>query len=346
MTRALPQTTSTQTSTSLLAYPIVIVDDLPANRTLLERLLEKAGYEHIYSYPSAVAMLADLTADQVSPGLILMDILMPDLNGIEALRQMQQDERLRDIPVIMVTAHKEDVYLSEAFAEGAMDFIHKPINRTELLARVHATLRLKQEMDLRKARERELLTAKQKLEKANQELKRLAIEDGLTGLANRRHFQEQLEKEWRRHLREERPLGLIMLDVDYFKRYNDTYGHQKGDQCLQIIASVLKAVAHRPGDVAARYGGEEFALLLPNTEPQGVHYLARLINKRVIQKQIPHKASEVADVVTVSVGGTVSFWNEQHSVENFVRTADEALYQAKKNGRNQVTFLPLESPSI
>ncbi len=327
----------------LLTYPIVIVDDLPANRTLLQRLLEKAGYEQIHIYPSAVAMLAELPNHPVQPGLILMDILMPDLNGIEALRQIQQDDRLRDVPVIMVTAHKEDEYLSEAFAQGAMDFIHKPINRTELLARVHATLRLKQEMDLRKAREQELLQAKEALEKANRELQRLATKDGLTDLANRRYFQEQLEKEWRRHLREERPLGLIMLDVDYFKRFNDTYGHQQGDQCLQAVAEVLKAVAHRPADLPARYGGEEFALLLPNTEPQGVQYLANLIRKRVQARGIPHQASEVADVVTVSVGCTVSLWNDNFQADDLIRIADEALYQAKEQGRNQVVYQPFPS---
>ncbi len=323
-------------------YPIVIVDDLAANRLLLNKLLSKAGYRQLHLFSSALDMLEALNHHKINPGLILLDILMQEMDGIEALHHLQKSGRFQDIPVIMVTAHQEDHYLSKAFEIGAVDYIRKPINRTELLARVHSTLRLKHEMDLRKAREIELLKAKEELERVNKELARLAIEDGLTGLANRRHFEEVLQREWRRHLREETPLGLIILDVDYFKRYNDTYGHRKGDECLQKVAQILKTVAHRPADLAARYGGEEFALILPNTEMPGVKYLAKLINKRVVELQIPHETSEVSSVVTVSVGCSVSFWNNDASPEALIQKADQALYQSKANGRNQFTYLPLK----
>jgi len=324
------------------AYPVYIVDDLPANRLLLKKLLSKEGYAAIHLFPSASPMLEALNTSDNLPGLILLDIMMPDMNGIEVLQYLQENERFRDIPVIMVTAHQEDRYLSEAFENGAVDYIRKPVNRTELLARVHAALRLKQEMDIRKARELELLKTKEELEEANRELRRLAIEDGLTGLANRRYFEEILEKEWRRHQREDTPLGLILLDVDYFKRYNDTYGHQQGDVCLQKVASVLKTIAHRPADLAARYGGEEFALILPNTEVPGVEYLAKLINRRVEALQIPHSVSDVAPVVTVSVGCSVSFQSSAPNMEALIKQADAALYQAKENGRNQYRYLPLQ----
>ena len=324
------------------AYPVYIVDDLPANRLLLKKLLSKEGYAAIHLFPSASPMLEALNTSDNLPGLILLDLMIPDMNGIEVLQYLQENERYQDIPVIMVTAHQEDRYLSEAFENGAVDYIRKPINRTELLARVHAALRLKQEMDIRKARELELLKTKEELEEANQELRRLAREDGLTGLANRRYFEEILEKEWRRHQREDTPLGLILLDVDYFKRYNDTYGHQQGDVCLQKVASVLKTIAHRPADLAARYGGEEFALILPNTEVPGVEYLAKLINRRVEALQIPHSVSDVASVVTVSVGCSVSFQSSAPHMEALIKQADAALYQAKENGRNQYRYLPLQ----
>lgn len=324
------------------AYPVYIVDDLPANRLLLKKLLAKEGYGALHLFASASPMLEALNTSDNLPGLILLDIMMPDMNGIEVLQYLQENECFRDIPVIMVTAHQEDRYLSEAFEKGAVDYIRKPVNRTELLARVHAALRLKQEMDIRKARELELLKTKEELEEANRELRRLAREDGLTGLANRRYFEEILEKEWRRHQREDTPLGLILLDVDFFKRYNDTYGHQQGDVCLQKVASVLKTIAHRPADLAARYGGEEFALILPNTEVPGVEYLAKLINRRVEALQIPHSASDVASVVTVSVGCSVSFQSSAPNMEALIKQADAALYQAKENGRNQYHYLPLQ----
>jgi len=324
------------------AYPVFVVDDLSANRLLLKKLLAKEGYASIHLFSSATPMLEALNRTDELPGLILLDIMMPDINGIEVLQYLKTNEQYRDIPVIMVTAHQEDQYLSKAFEVGAVDYIRKPINRTELLARVHAALRLKQEMDIRKARELELLSIKKELEEANRELHRLAREDGLTGLANRRYFEEILEKEWRRHQREETPLGLILLDVDYFKRYNDTYGHQQGDVCLQKVASVLKAIAHRPADLAARYGGEEFALILPNTEIPGVKYLAKLINRRVAALKIPHSASDVASVVTVSIGCSVSFQSSASSMEALIKQADAALYQAKENGRNQYHYLPLQ----
>ena len=143
-------------------------------------------------------------------------------------------------------------------------------------------------------------------------------------------------------MRDEWPLGLILLDGDYFKLYNDTYGHQKGDWCLQQVASVLKKVAHRAGDLPARYGGEEFALILPNTELQGIEYLARLINKFVQELNIPHQASKVASIVTVSVGYSVSFWDSRFTAEDLIHAADAALYQAKAQGRNQTQYRSLE----
>ena len=174
------------------------------------------------------------------------------------------------------------------------------------------------------------------LQTANQKLQQLAILDGLTGIANRRYFDLVLNKEWQRLAREQQPLSLILCDIDYFKAYNDTYGHRQGDRCLQKIAKILRKAARRPADLAARYGGEEFAIILPNTNSHGALFIAQKIMSRLTKAQIPHNKSGVSNFVTLSIGVTTKTPRPKQSVVNIIDIADRLLYKAKKTGRNRL----------
>ena len=170
-------------------------------------------------------------------------------------------------------------------------------------------------------------------------LERLATLDGLTGIANRRHFDERLQNEWSRASRANAPLSLIMADVDYFKRYNDTYGHQQGDECLKAVSAVLQRLAVRVSDLAARYGGEEFAVILPNTDLKGACEVAERIRAEVEAAALPHGGNEVAPCVTLSLGVATLFPDAEGQSKTLVSQADQALYQAKKEGRNRVGWI-------
>jgi len=181
-----------------------------------------------------------------------------------------------------------------------------------------------------------------KEKKQRLKLAKLATIDGLTGVANRRQFDEFLQNEWKRQMREQKPLALILCDVDYFKRYNDTYGHQVGDECLRQIAQVLRSYSRRAADLAARYGGEEFAVILPNIEAENAAKIAEKIRSEVEQLQIPHQASELG-YVTLSLGVSCLIPNRETNSQKLVTLADTALYQAKQQGRNQVILQAKQS---
>lgn len=320
---------------------IVIVDDTIFSLEVIKAFLIKAGYLDVITVKSAreLYQLVDGYSDRgiVEIDLILMDIIMPDVDGIEACRNVKRREWLADVPVIMVTATTEKDNLQLAFSAGAMDFIKKPLDRVELLARVRSALRLKHETARRKARETELLEVTRQLQAANERLQNLSFLDGLTRIANRRHFDQELLKESRRAKRKKTPLSLIMLDIDYFKAFNDTYGHLKGDDCLKTVASTLKKTLKRPGDFPARYGGEEFAVVLPNTTDVGVAIIAEELRASIERVGIAHINSLCADYVTVSLGVVTRFSEQAETPDDLILAADRALYRSKHEGRNRVS---------
>ncbi len=183
------------------------------------------------------------------------------------------------------------------------------------------------------------------LTRANRKLKRFAYLDGLTQVANRRRFEHFLNQEWRRLMREQSPMALIMVDIDHFKAYNDAYGHQAGDDCLRRVAGILRSAIQRPADIVARYGGEEFALVLPNTNVEGAETIAEKIRVLIARAQIPHKGSLVSKWITLSMGIAALYPHPLKAPDDLVKLADQALYQAKENGRDRIVAVPFKSSS-
>ncbi len=247
------------------------------------------------------------------PDLILLDLKLADGDGLELCRALKSDIRTRKIPVIIATGAAEQVHEVGGLQMGAVDFIAHPVDPGILRLRVRNQLALKYYRDA---------------------LERLSVVDGLTGTANRRRFDTVLDREWRRAKRLGKPLSLVMFDVDYFKKFNDFYGHIKGDDCLRRIAHLLEAMIHRPGDSAARYGGEEFAIILPETEATGAAIVAERVRQGVELLDIRHEASAVAKHVTISVGVATCVPGAEDPQELLVKLADERLYAAKQAGRN------------
>ena len=320
---------------------ILIVDDSLVSRTFIGDLLSEFGYKDLTLCESVEeAYQAIGFYDPQRPAsdldLILLDINLPGKSGIEACREFAGHAAFCDVPVIIISGADHLEGLEAAFSAGAIDYIIKPPSHTELLARVRSALRLKSEMNQRKEREADLLVLNERLAEANRELERLSVTDSLTGLANRRAFNEYLHREWLREQRTRRPFSVIMADIDYFKKYNDHYGHLEGDVCLQRVSWALQSALCRSGDLLARYGGEEFIAILPHTPAQGATELATAFHSRVRELQIPHCQSPVASSVTISVGIASVIPSQAMSPSQLVAMADEALYQAKQDGRNQV----------
>ncbi len=287
---------------------LLIVDDVATNIEILASALKSAYRLRIAT--GGMEALAVALKDP-HPDLILLDIMMPDLDGFEVCKRLKEDDRTRNIPVIFVTARDTPDDEEAGLRLGAVDYITKPFNLPIVRARIRNHIALKQKTDL---------------------LERLANIDGLTGLPNRRRLDEQLEIEWRRTLRNSEPISVLMMDVDRFKEYNDRNGHAAGDQCLGLIADTLRLALSRPGDLVARYGGEEFTAILPDTSAEGAATLAERLRENVeaATRALP------GGPVTISVGTATQVPLEGEVSSTLLEAADRQLFQAKHLGRNKV----------
>ncbi|MEH2277743.1 MAG: PleD family two-component system response regulator [Nostoc sp.] len=297
---------------------VLIVDDEPFIRLILRHFLEREGYQIAEAQNGIEAINV---FKQFHPDIVLLDAIMPDMDGFECCAQLQPLDCSKHTPVLMITGLEDQESVDRAFAVGAMDYVTKPIHWAVLRQRVK---RLIQQSQLQ-----------QKLEAVNLELQLLVTIDGLTQVANRRRFEEYFNQEWQRLKWDQQPLSLILCDVDFFKLYNDTYGHRVGDRCLQKIAKAIKDIIKCPADLVARYGGEEFAVILPNTDTKGATHVADKICHAVRTLAIPHQNSQVSPHVTISVGFTTEIPQPDSDLEKMISAADWALYQAKAAGRDR-----------
>ncbi len=469
---------------------ILAVDDVPTNLKILRVLLASTGHQLTLASSGQQALAC---VQQTRPDLILLDLMMPEMDGLAVCQQLKQSPTTADIPIIFLTASHESDHLLQAFERGAVDYVTKPFRPAELLARIkthltlvhlqqrtqqqvtqetilrhviadmHSSLELKtvlanaihriqtlmvldriliyrclaaeqgeiiattdqsfqqtvlpfnldtamapaqvsisqpqsltpadadwlaqgqihtelrfpifqgdrlwgammahlpsdsspdgsvdllsliveqleiaiQQSELYaqlQATQAELVTTIDKLAETNKELSRIAHVDGLTQLANRRYFDAYITREWRRLRREQQPLSVIVIDIDYFKPYNDTYGHLQGDTCLQAVGQALSQVTQRPADLICRYGGEEFVAVLPNTHTEGAINLAQKIQQAIAHLKLPHGSSLVSNFVTISLGIATGVPTPQHTWQDLVDAADKGLYRAKEQGRNR-----------
>jgi diguanylate cyclase (GGDEF)-like protein len=303
---------------------VLIVDDNPTNLMVLSQMLKEVGLKVRVSTDGETAI------EQIKeelPKLILLDIQMPGIDGFETCRRVKSSPSTSEIPLIFITANHGTENIVKGLSLGAVDYILKPFQKEEVLARVQVHLRL--HFLARKVQEQAVA-----LHLANQQLERLANLDGLTQVANRRRFDEQLKLEWERSIQEAAPLSIILCDIDYFKRYNDFYGHQAGDICLMQVAKAIERSIRRPTDFVARYGGEEFVVILPNTSFEEASYVAEVIQRNIQQLNINHVQSKVADHLTLSLGISSMVPTNDTSATCLVATADKALYESKRRGRN------------
>lgn len=324
---------------------IMIIDQSPEYRDEVRAILKEGGFNSFIAVATADEAFRVLNVDRVSGNTLIptIDLIIADIfSEIEdrfSFAKLRDLPALRGVPIIMTGDNSMSEAMQVAFALGAIDFVSKPIRRFELLTRTRSALRLRQEIVRRKTRESELLEVTSQLSELNTMLTRLSYVDGLTGVSNRRFFDKALDQEWKRAARCKGIISLIMLDVDFFKKYNDTYGHLSGDDCLSEVASAIKGALKRPGDVLARIGGEEFGIVLPETPTEGAMHVAETVRKAVEGLQIEHHESLAAKVVTISIGVSTAIPTGSSRCESLFASADKALYASKDAGRNQSSFI-------
>jgi two-component system chemotaxis family response regulator WspR len=313
---------------------VLLVDDQAMIGEAVRRGL--SGEEGIDFHFCADPHQAIAQAVQIKPTVILQDLVMPGLDGLTLVREYRNNPLTRDIPIIVLSTKEDPLIKSAAFAAGANDYLVKLPDTIELVARIRYHSRSYLTLLQRDEAYRALRVSQQQLLDTNLVLQRLMNSDGLTGLSNRRHFDEYLELEWRRATREQTQLSLMMIDVDYFKAYNDGFGHLEGDEALRQVAKAIRANCSRPSDLPARYGGEEFAMVLPSTSPGGVRLLAEKLRQSVVAMGIAHIAPAPGSCLTVSIGVATMTPQPGTNSRQLILDADKGLYQAKNNGRNQV----------
>ncbi|MCX7815988.1 MAG: PleD family two-component system response regulator [Syntrophales bacterium] len=292
---------------------ILIVDDNPSSIMVLGEELKKDYNVYIATNGETAIKKAIST----SPDLILLDIVMPGMDGYAVCKQLKENDITRNIPIIFVTAKDTDEDEEKGLNIGAVDYITKPFSIPIVKARVKTHIELKKKTDI---------------------LENLSLRNGLTGIFNRRQFENVLSNEWKRAIRKGSTLSLIFIDIDHFKAFNDNYGHIAGDDCLKAVAGTLTATLRRSTDFVARYGGEEFAVILPETDIDNAIAVAEMLRKAILGLKIEHKFSKVEPYLTVSVGIGTTSPTRDSEYKIIIEAADNALYEAKNSGRNRVCY--------
>lgn len=290
---------------------VLIVDDDKFNRAVLAELLkDECRLLLAKDGPSALNILA-----QEDVSLVLLDVSMPGMDGYEVLQRIKASSRTADVSVIFITGMSKEADEERGLLLGAADYVQKPIRPSIVKARIRVHLKLVMQ---------------------RRELERLSLQDGLTGIANRRYFDDALDRSLRQAARDREALGIAIIDVDHFKQYNDHYGHGAGDEALRSVARVIDTFAQRPGDVAARYGGEEFVLLMPGQAAGEFAEALEALRTAIISEDIAHARSTTASVLTISGGATFTAPRDETTAQFLLEQADKLLYQAKQNGRNKI----------
>ena len=313
---------------------VLLVDDQAMIGEAVRRGL--ANEDNIDFHFCADPHQAVTQAMRIKPTVILQDLIMPGLDGLTLVREYRNNPATQDIPIIVLSTKEDPLVKSAAFAAGANDYLVKLPDTIELVARIRYHSRSYLTLLQRDEAYRALRVSQQQLLDSNLMLQRLMNSDGLTGLSNRRHFDEYMELEWRRAMRDQTQLSLLMIDVDYFKSYNDNFGHLEGDEALRKVATAIREASSRPSDLPARYGGEEFALVLPNTSPGGARLVAEKLRQTVAMLKIPHLAPTEGSSLTISIGLSTMTPQPNSHCRQLISAADKGLYLAKHNGRNQV----------
>jgi diguanylate cyclase (GGDEF)-like protein len=299
---------------------ILIVDDEISNIEIMNAVLED-DYEICFSTSGQQALD---TARATPPDLILLDVLMPGIDGFEVCRQIKDDPALADIPVIFTTGLGDTDHEMRGLSLGAIDYVTKPIQPAILRARVGNHVELKRLRD---------------------QLASMAVTDALTGLSNRRQMEQALKTEAARLTRTGDWLTVIMIDIDFFKQFNDTYGHPAGDRCIMMVGAALTRAVKRASDLPARYGGEKFACILPGADPQGAALVAQEISLHVQSLNIPHERSQISPFITVSIGVASARCLPDMAPDLWIRQADQQLYKSKHAGRNRVSITEFDGAS-
>jgi len=307
-------------------FKILIADDSLLNQEMLRVILSSDNEENLKmgrlqyvldfakSGPEALVKVIDFR-----PDLILLDIIMPGLSGFEVLEKLQTDEFARSVPVIIITGLSEEGYEEKGLECGAVDYITKPFRKAVVLARIKTQQKIVEQMRL---------------------IESYSLVDALTGISNRRNFDIRIEEQWGYARRKKLPVSVLMMDIDHFKNYNDTYGHQQGDETLKVVANAITNALMRSSDTAYRWGGEEFIALLVDTNLENAMVVAERIRKAVETASVQNLNGGDPLNVTISLGVASAIPGEKNEIPGMIKQADMALYTAKESGRNRVCSAP------